>query len=171
VRGADRVRWTNGMVSNDVASLAPGPDRSGCHALLLTAQGRIVADLHVLAREDELWLELRGDVLPDVAKRLERYVIADDVLLSDESAHWRPLRARGSARAGTARASGRDADRDRERQRRGRRDRGPRPRSRARGDGAARPPISSSCPRRRRRRSSGRSRRPRAKASSRPETP
>jgi tRNA-modifying protein YgfZ len=88
VRGADRVRWTNGMVSNDVASLAPGPDRSGCHALLLTAQGRIVADLHVLAREDELWLELAGDVLPDVAKRLERYVIADDVRLSDESAHW-----------------------------------------------------------------------------------
>ena len=88
VRGADRVRWANGMVSNDVASLAPGPDRSGCHALLLTAQGRIVADLHVLAREDELWLELAGDVLPDVAKRLERYVIADDVALSDASAAW-----------------------------------------------------------------------------------
>ena len=95
VRGADRVRWTNGMVSNDVASLAPGPDRSGCHALLLTAQGRIVADLHVLAREGELWLELAGDVLPDVAKRLERYVIADDVLLSDESARWRRFALEG----------------------------------------------------------------------------
>jgi folate-binding protein YgfZ len=95
VRGADRVRWTNGMVSNDVASLAPGPDRSGCHALLLTAQGRIVADLHVLAREDELWLELAGDVLLDVAKRLERYVIADDVRLSDESAHWRRFALEG----------------------------------------------------------------------------
>jgi len=95
VRGADRVRWTNGMVSNDVASLAPGRDRSGCHALLLTAQGRIVADLRVLAREQELWLELAGDVLPDVMKRLERYVIADDVLLSDESAHWRRFALEG----------------------------------------------------------------------------
>jgi folate-binding protein YgfZ len=95
VRGADRVRWTNGMVSNDVARLAPGPERSGCHALLLTAQGRIVADLHVLARQEELWLELAGDVLPDVAKRLERYVIADDVALSDESAHWRRFALEG----------------------------------------------------------------------------
>jgi tRNA-modifying protein YgfZ len=89
VRGSDRVRWTNGMVSNEVAALAPGPERSGCHALLLTAQGRIVSDLHVLARTDELWLELERAVLPDVRKRLERYVIADDVALSDESDGWR----------------------------------------------------------------------------------
>jgi folate-binding protein YgfZ len=95
VRGADRVRWTNGMVSNDVASLAPGTDRSGCHALLLTAQGRIVADLHVLAREDELWLELAGEVLPDVAKRLERFVIADDVTISDASGEWRRFALEG----------------------------------------------------------------------------
>jgi len=95
VRGTDRVRWTNGMVSNDVARLEPGPDRSGCHALLLTAQGRIVADLHVLAREGELWLELARDVLPDVAKRLERYVIADDVAISDASATWRRFALEG----------------------------------------------------------------------------
>jgi folate-binding protein YgfZ len=85
VRGADRVRWTNGMVSNDVARLAPGPTSSGCHALLLTAQGRIVAELHVLARADELWLELARDAVPDVLKRLERYVISDDVALGDAS--------------------------------------------------------------------------------------
>ena len=89
VRGGDRVRWTNGMVSNDVAALTPGPVRSGCHALLLTAQGRIVTDLHVLARADELWLELERATLPDVLKRLERYVIADDVALSDASDGWR----------------------------------------------------------------------------------
>ncbi len=95
VRGADRVRWTNGMVSNDVTGLAPGAERSGCHALLLTAQGRIVADLHVLAREQELWLELARDVLPDVQKRLERYVISDDVALSDASDHWRRFALEG----------------------------------------------------------------------------
>jgi folate-binding protein YgfZ len=95
VRGSDRVRWTNGMVSNDVAELAPGPERSGCHALLLTAQGRIVADLHVLAREQELWLELDRGVLPDVQKRLERYVISDDVALSDASDEWRRFAIEG----------------------------------------------------------------------------
>lgn len=95
VRGADRVRWTNGMVSNDVARLAPGATRSGCHALLLTAQGRILADLHVLAREDELWLELARDGLPEVQKHLERYVISDDVALSDESPRWRRFALEG----------------------------------------------------------------------------
>jgi folate-binding protein YgfZ len=95
VRGADRVRWTNGMVSNDVARLAPGPASSGCHALLLTPQGRILADLHVFAREDELWLELAGEALPDVLARLERYVIADDVALADASAAWRRFALEG----------------------------------------------------------------------------
>jgi len=95
VRGADRVRWTNGMVSNDVAWLAPGAASSGCHALLLTPQGRIVADLHVLARADELWLELTRDALPDVLKRLERYVIADDVALSDASGELRRFALEG----------------------------------------------------------------------------
>src|SRR5262249_47443880 len=95
VRGADGVRWANGMVSNDVARLAPGPARSGCHALLLTAQGRIVADLHVLAREDELWFELARSALPAVLKRLERYVIADDVALSDASDGWRRFALEG----------------------------------------------------------------------------
>ena len=83
------------MVSNDVARLAPGAASSGCHALLLTAQGRILADLHVLAREDELWLELARDALPEVSKHLERYVISDDVALSDESSAWRRFALEG----------------------------------------------------------------------------
>jgi len=83
VGGADRVRWTQGMVSNDVASLSPDPARSGCYALLLTAKGRIVADLHVLHREQALWLEVAGSVTEDVLAHLDRLLIADDVSLTD----------------------------------------------------------------------------------------
>ena len=53
VEGADRVRWLDGMVSNDVSALAEGPERSGCQALLLTHQGRIVAELQILWRKGE----------------------------------------------------------------------------------------------------------------------
>jgi folate-binding protein YgfZ len=107
VRGADRVRWLNGMVSNDVAELAPGSARSGCHALVLTAQGRIVADLHVLAREQEFWLELERSAVPEVLKHLDRYVIADDVALSDTSDAWRRFALEGpGAPALLARATG-----------------------------------------------------------------
>jgi folate-binding protein YgfZ len=85
VRGGDRVRWLNGMITNDVTKLAPGPAASGCYALLLTRQGRIVADLHVLLREDELWLETARVAVPVVRERLMKLVIADDVELVDRS--------------------------------------------------------------------------------------
>ncbi|HVP28915.1 MAG TPA: glycine cleavage T C-terminal barrel domain-containing protein [Myxococcota bacterium] len=85
VRGGERVRWLNGMITNDVAKLAPGPDRSGCHALLLTQIGRIVADLHVLLRSDAFWLETERETVAPARARLERLLIADDVVLADES--------------------------------------------------------------------------------------
>jgi folate-binding protein YgfZ len=88
VRGQDRVRWLNGMVSNDVAGLAPGPDRSGCYALLLTPKARIVADLHVLCRVESLWLDVASEFLEDVKTRLDARIIADDVTLEDTSADW-----------------------------------------------------------------------------------
>jgi folate-binding protein YgfZ len=85
VRGADRTRWLNGMISNDVARLAPGPESSGCYAVLLTPKGRIVADLHVLLRPEELWLEFPQSEIPTVRERLAKLIIADDVELSDRS--------------------------------------------------------------------------------------
>ena len=57
VGGGDRVRWLDGMLSNDVANLTVGGENSGCYATTLTAKGRIVADLHVLVRETSFWLE------------------------------------------------------------------------------------------------------------------
>jgi folate-binding protein YgfZ len=83
VAGSDRRRWLNGMISNDVSQLAPGTSGSGCYATLLTPQGRIVADLQVLERGDEFWLDLAADAVDAVIERLGRYIIADDVQLAD----------------------------------------------------------------------------------------
>lgn len=85
VRGADRVRWLDGMLSNDVSSLAPGSSRSGCYALLLSPQGRILADFHVLLRGEELWLETARAGFDAIRARLERFIVADDVTLVDRS--------------------------------------------------------------------------------------
>ena len=97
VRGSDRLRWADGMLSNDVKGLAPGTEHSGCPALLLTPQGRIVSDLHVMARPDALWLELPSAACAEVLARLEKYIIADDVTLSDASASWRRFALEGPA--------------------------------------------------------------------------
>ncbi len=95
VSGGDRVRWLDGMVSNDIASLEAGPERSGCYAALLTPQGRIVADLQVLIRPEALWLETERAALRAVLARLEKYVIADDVGLRDASAELARLGLEG----------------------------------------------------------------------------
>jgi len=95
VRGVDRTRWLNGMISNDVAGLEPGPRASGCYAALLTPKGRIVADLHVLLRPEELWLELPQSAIPTVRERLAKLIIADDVELSDRSSQIRRLGIEG----------------------------------------------------------------------------
>jgi folate-binding protein YgfZ len=95
VAGGDRVRWLNGMLSNDVAKLAPGGARSGCYALLLTPKGRISADLHVLQRGDVFWLELAADAVARVTAQLEKYIVADDVRLADRSREFARLGLEG----------------------------------------------------------------------------
>lgn len=108
VTGGDRVRWLDGMVSNAIAALAPGNERSGCYATLLTPKGAIIADLHVLDRGDALWLEIARDAVDAVMQRLDRYIIADDVKLENASARLEQLALEGPrAAAILARATGR----------------------------------------------------------------
>lgn len=97
VSGADRTRWLDGMISNDVVRLAAGTTRSGCYATLLTPKGRIVADLQVLLRGDAYWLDLARDAVPSVLAWLGRHVIADDVTLTDRSAAVARLGLEGPA--------------------------------------------------------------------------
>jgi len=97
VDGADRVRWLNGMLSNDVAALAPGRDGSGCYALLLTRIGRIVADVHVLLREGAFWLETEQGAVAPLLATLGKFIIADDVRLTEIGAAWERLALEGPA--------------------------------------------------------------------------
>src|SRR5450759_2706462 len=64
VTGGDRVRWLNGMATNNVRDLAPG---HGVYAFLLNAQGRIQADLYAFQSGDSLLVDTergqRGKVL------------------------------------------------------------------------------------------------------------
>jgi len=88
VSGGDGARFLQGQLTNDVAALDPAGPRSGCYALVLTPQGRIVADLHVLARPGEYWLETAATRAAAAAARLEKYVIAADVRIADRSDGW-----------------------------------------------------------------------------------
>src|SRR5579862_9824924 len=54
LRGEDRVRWLNGMVTNNVRDLATG---RGVYAFLLNPQGHIQGDLYAYNRGDSLTLD------------------------------------------------------------------------------------------------------------------
>jgi folate-binding protein YgfZ len=76
VAGEDRLRFLNGYVTCDVKSLAPG---AGAYGFLTSPQGRVLADLVVLALGDRLLLEAPAGRGAQVLEHLSRYVIADRV--------------------------------------------------------------------------------------------
>ncbi len=74
--GADRARFLNAYVTCDVKGLAAG---QGAYGFFTSPQGRILADVTVLALEDRFWLELPGGAEAAVAGHLGKYLIADRV--------------------------------------------------------------------------------------------
>ena len=78
--GEDRVAFLQGMLTNDVAALAPG---GGCPALLLTIQGRVTADVRVLATDDALVLDVDVRARDAFVAALQQLLVADDVELGD----------------------------------------------------------------------------------------
>ena len=80
--GEDRVRWLNGMVTNNIRDLAVG---HGVYSFLLTAQGRIVADLVSYNRGDYLLVTSDRSQLQAITEMFDRYIIMDDVELADIS--------------------------------------------------------------------------------------
>jgi folate-binding protein YgfZ len=80
--GGDRVRWLNGMVSNNVRDLATG---HGVYAFLLNAQGRIQADLYAFQRGHSLLVDTERSQREKVLQLFDHYIIADDVEVKDIS--------------------------------------------------------------------------------------
>jgi len=95
VKGADRVRFLQGMVSNDVEDLSPG---RGTYALLLNVQGQILADLRICCEADRFLVDADADLRSKVIQTLERYIIMDEVELGTLEEHalaFQGPRARG----------------------------------------------------------------------------
>ncbi len=80
--GEDRVRWLNGMVTNNVRDLAPG---HGVYSFVLSAQGRIQGDLVAYNRGDYLLVTTDREQAPTIADIFDRYIIMDDVEVADIS--------------------------------------------------------------------------------------
>ncbi len=80
--GEDRVRWLNGMVTNNIRDLALN---HGAYSFLLNAQGRNQGDLVAYNRGDYLLVTTDRAQAPAIAEIFERYIIMDDVEVADIS--------------------------------------------------------------------------------------
>ncbi len=76
LKGEDRGRFLQGMVTNDVEKLKPG---QGTYAMLLDAHGHILADARIYRAEDRFLLDTDADLRDKVMKIFEHYIIMDEV--------------------------------------------------------------------------------------------
>jgi folate-binding protein YgfZ len=80
--GRDRIRWLNGMVSNNIRDLAVG---HGVYAFVLTPQGHIQADLYAFHRGESLLIETERAQLAGLLQIFRKYIIMDKVEIEDLS--------------------------------------------------------------------------------------
>ncbi|MBZ5558350.1 MAG: hypothetical protein LAO77_13850 [Acidobacteriia bacterium] len=80
VSGADRASYLQGLLTNDVVALKAG---QGCYAAYLTAQGRMIADLHVYELGDVMLLTMAREVKDTVLAKFDQFIFSEDVQLGD----------------------------------------------------------------------------------------
>jgi folate-binding protein YgfZ len=78
--GADRVRYLNGQVTNDIRRV---PADAAMQACATTAKGRLCGVIFVSSGPDFLRIDAEPELRESLAARFERYIIADDVVLED----------------------------------------------------------------------------------------
>jgi aminomethyltransferase len=85
VTGEDAARLLHAMSTNNVKDLADG---AGLYAFFLTDKGRITADAHIFRIGEEFLLDTEPETASKVYQHLDKYIIADDAYVTDETADW-----------------------------------------------------------------------------------
>ena len=92
--GADCLRFLHGMVTNTVESLA---ENEGNYAAVTSARGQTLLDVWVHRLQECIYMETEPGLATKLIETLDRYLIADDVALSDESDAWAIFGVQGPA--------------------------------------------------------------------------
>jgi tRNA-modifying protein YgfZ len=78
--GADRLRFLNGQVSNNIRLAA---ETTSVHACVLTSKGKVDADVFISSETNFLHVDADAALHETLRQRFERYLIADDVAIED----------------------------------------------------------------------------------------
>ena len=98
VTGEDAANFLQGQFTNDLRGLTAG---RAVYGLWLTLKGRVLADSFVIRGnvENEFWLGSYFSSAAVMRERLESHVIADDVMVEDQTGDWSAVSVLGSEAA------------------------------------------------------------------------
>jgi folate-binding protein YgfZ len=97
--GPDRVRYLNAILTNNIKDLGAG---HGNVSLLLNPQGHILAEIETYAFPDRLLCVSYAMIRERLVEWLDKYIIMDDVALTDETARYGTLALEGPKAAAIA---------------------------------------------------------------------
>ena len=100
VSGEDAANFLQGQFTNDLRGLTSPPTSGGSGAvygLWLTLKGKVLADSFVLrgAGANEFWIGSYFSPAAVIRVRLEGHIIADDVLIEDQTTDWQGISVMG----------------------------------------------------------------------------
>lgn len=85
VTGRDRLKFLHNFCTNEIKKLQPG---QGCEAFVTSIQGKALGHIFVFAEAESLWIEsVAGSAAPLIA-HFDRYLITEDLRLTDRSADF-----------------------------------------------------------------------------------
>ncbi len=90
--GPDRVRYLNAILTNNIKDLPAG---QGIVSLLLNPQGHILAEIETYAFADRLLCVSYAMIRERLVEWLDKYIIMDDVTLTDETPRYGSLALEG----------------------------------------------------------------------------
>jgi aminomethyltransferase len=97
--GPDRLRYLNAILTNNIKDLSTG---QGNVSLLLNPQGHILAEIETYALADRLFCVSYAMIRERLIEWLDKYIIMDDVTLTDESQRFGTLALEGPKAAAVA---------------------------------------------------------------------
>ncbi len=106
--GADRRDYLQGLLTNDIAALEPG---AGCYTAMLTAQGRMIADMRVLEIGDALLASTQRSLAAPLRDRFDQFIFSEDVAVTDVSEATAQLTVLGPKAAAVVTAAFHDTGR------------------------------------------------------------
>lgn len=86
--GADRATFLNNLCTNEVRKLAPG---TGCEAFLTSVQGKTLGHALIYVGPEAIVVDTVAGEGERLLKHLDRYLVCEQVTLTDRSQQWSEL--------------------------------------------------------------------------------